>query len=352
MRRFFGAAALLFVACGGGSSDGAGGGSSSGGADAAIDPPGNPASDAGGDASGDAGQGPVDAGPPADLATGLSYPWCLAADATNIYYCSSAEIWTVPKAGGTPAKLAKNANQANNFSISVGANVLYVVDYAGATARVPLPAGGWTWNTTGSGVSVARSVVYDGASTLYWGSDSANTVVKVDVNGGGASNVATGQTLAALSGDATSLFWATKGASGQIIAKPLPSGTATPIAPVASPQRLVADANNLYFVAVGSGSFLALFSLPRAGGTPKEIFGKDEGMPLGYAPGALASDGTNVYFAITNGTIYKASPSGGASLVVDRAGQSTELIVDATNIYWVDGIANGTTGTLKKVAKP
>jgi hypothetical protein len=122
--------------------------------------------------------------------------------------------------------------------------------------------------------------------------------------------------------------------------KALPSGTPAPLTTASAPPRLVLDATNVYFIAAGADGRPAVLKVPRAGGSATEIFGHGNGLPTSEAPLALATDGAAVYVATSyasSATLYKVGLSGGGSRILPLSGQVTELLVDATSLYWIEG---------------
>jgi hypothetical protein len=329
--------ALVFiVGCGSGES---------GGPDATTDAPNDDALLV------DAGQDGADAAPatPTIVASGLKYPWCLAADANNLYYCSGPDVFSVPKAGGSPTNLATNPNQANDFSIGVSASALYVLDGAGMIGKVPLPGGGWSWvsknvQSPGFGVVVADSA--------YWVAQLAGNVMRVDPDAGTSTAVVTAQTSPAeIVGDTSALFWINQSATGAVMAKTLPSGAATSLATANNARHVAFDAQNVYYIAA-SGNFLGVLEVPRTGGQVKTILGVDAGLPVGIAPLALTSDGVAVYATTTpSPAIYKVALSGGGSPVQSTAANATHILADATSLYWIEG-DQVTGASIKKMPKP
>ena len=296
----------------------------------------------------------VTATTPTTLATGISYPWCIAGDATNVYYCSSSQIWAVSKNGGTPTMLVSNGTNNNYLAIAPSPSALFILDYVGATARVPLDGGAAAWKSPPPGGSPGFGLVL-ASSSLYWAMQSSNAIDTISVDGGGETAIVTNQTSPVeIAGDDGAIFWANQSSTqGSIVAESLPSGSPTPLTPAMNAQHISSDSNNVYYVAAGSGGWPAVLSIPRAGGAAKELFGHDGGLPLGYGPIAIATDGNAVYTALSDGKIYKAALDGsGATVVVTKtSAQPTTLLVDATSLYWIEG-SQIDGGSLRKVPKP
>jgi hypothetical protein len=287
---------------------------------------------------------------PTTIATSVGYPYCLAADATNVYYCSGSDVFMVPIAGGSPTKLAANPNQANTWALAPGSNVLYVLDpSAGYIGSIPLPGGGWTWLEKSLVLTPGRGLVLSG-SNVYWVAQLAGNVMQVDVNSGTPTAVATGQTSPAeIVGDSTDLYWINQNSqTGAVMGMALPSGTPTQLVTAKSAQRIALDATNVYYIAAGA-SYPAVFEVPRAGGTPTEILGKATGLALGEAPTAIAAGGGAVYASTNLRNIYKIGSS--ATLVATETNYVPEILADANNLYWITGDpVNG--AVIKKVPRP
>ncbi len=97
------------------------------------------------------------------------------------------------------------------------------------------------------------------------------------------------------------------------------------------------DGPNLYWTSVG-GNY-AVTDLPLDGGSRPR--------PRGPAGAGLAADGTNVYFAGTNGSddaLARMPAGGGASSNIAWGPSFGVIVVDATSVYWTDPVA----GTIEK----
>jgi hypothetical protein len=315
--------------------------------------------------AGDAGQ-PGDAGdadlapdqaadvvlpPPTTLVAKVKSPCCLAADATNLYYGtdSGATIWSVPIAGGAPTMLA--GSFVNAVTIAVGADALYVLVGTGAIAKVSLPGGGWSPLLQGAGLPGIGLVLV--GSTLYWTTSSAGNVMKIDVGGGMAMPVATNQMMpVAIAGDSTGLYWANgTGMNGSIVGMTLPSGAPTPVTTVMFPWTVAVDATNVYFHENTDTS--SLWKVPRSGGAATKLFGPQMGLPLGEWVTWLAPDGSSVFVATGNGGhIFEVDPSSGKGTLVVTDGPVTDVLADATNLYWISQDPMLGYGNIRKSPKP
>jgi hypothetical protein len=183
---------------------------------------------------------PLDGGTPTILATPTSYAGAIAIDSTDVYWVESASVNKVPIAGGAPTVLT--TTPINPSAIAVDADRVYY-SYSYDLYTTPLTGG-------------SRTLI-----------DSASTTV-VDI---------------AL--DAGVVFVA----AGGIRAISINEGTAETLV-TASVQRLVVDADNVYFF---SGSSLG--KVPRSGGDVTVL-------AIDSSPRDLAVDDTNVYWTSSGTT--------------------------------------------------
>lgn len=305
-------------------------------------------------------------GTPVTLASGRMMPSTLAIDATNVYYgiCNgnAGDLMSVPIAGGTPEKVisdvwvpadiavddknmywmevgslmkvptaggtaAKASGSACLYTLTIDAANFYCVGADGTVLQTPL-AGGATLELAFAQAN-PRAIAVD-AANVYWATDT--TIARVPIGGGPlvtlASDLRGGPFSIAV--DSTYVYW---GAPPGLWSKaPLNGGaslSSVPLATIDSSIGAVAvDATNVYWAKIDS----TVSKVPVNGGTPTDIPGVNS-----YGPtGPMALNGTALVWTDEVANLIKASPSGGASVVLAPRplGSAARIVTDATNVYW------------------
>lgn len=217
----------------------------------------------------------------------------------------------------------------------------------------PDPLGG-NWGTEGGvapttlGQASPLALVVD-ATNAYWLGEGG--VWRTPLSGSPRTRLATTPNSApgsALAVDATSVYWldatiwkvATGG--GAPVELVGPDCTAIDCGPR---EPIAVDATSLYYVAHGN-----VMRVPIGGGTP---------IPLatGQSPGAITSDGANVYWTdATSGTVMRVSATGGTPVTIasNQIRLVSAVAVDTTFVYWMNGgdpntsCSDNSTGTVMR----
>jgi hypothetical protein len=94
------------------------------------------------------------------------------------------------------------------------------------------------------------------------------------------------------------------------------------------PQNLTLSASTLFFSTDAGESDMALFSVPTAGGTPKQLL---------VSPGisSLAADDKHLYFVAPEGIVRTHHDGSSPELVAK--GKFDQMITDKENVYALDG---------------
>jgi hypothetical protein len=210
------------------------------------------------------------------LATAVSVP-NLAVDAESVYY-GTATIEKVPLAGGTPTLLATPSSSAG--AIAIDSTDVYWVEYASVN-KVPIAGGSVTVLTM---TPVNPTTIAVDTNRVYYGY--SYDVYTTPLSGGSMTRIdSASSTVVDIALNAGVLFVA----AGGIRAISLNEGTAETLV-TASVQRLVVDADNVYFF---SGSSLS--KVPRGGGDVTVL-------AVDSSPRDLAVDDTNVYWTSSGAT--------------------------------------------------
>jgi len=162
---------------------------------------------------------PLDGGTPTRLASGQNGVGSIAVDTASVYWTTSTAIMKVPVGGGSLVTLVSGENGPG--SIAVDATSVYWTNGDGSVMKAPL--GGGTLVTLASGQNGPGSIVVD-AANVYWanmsdvslgedGGVGVDTVVKVPLDGGTPTTLASGLALVgygagAIAVGATSVYWA------------------------------------------------------------------------------------------------------------------------------------------------
>ncbi|HEY1958904.1 MAG TPA: hypothetical protein VGH28_25000 [Polyangiaceae bacterium] len=136
---------------------------------------------------------------------------------------------------------------------------------------------------------------------------------------------------------------------GTVVQVPLNGGPATTLATGLEVfydsgylNAVAVDATSVYWVAGANGNDGTIMRVPIGGGTPVALYSGQ------YLPQALATDGTNVYWADwgtfdsqgrsnNDGTVWQGTVNGATAiqLASNQSGPST-IAFDSSNVYWVD----------------
>ncbi|MES1209066.1 MAG: hypothetical protein ABUS79_24270 [Pseudomonadota bacterium] len=272
-------------------------------------------------------------------------PGGLAIDSQFAYWTNnspgngSGSIERVPLAGGTVTPLVSNLTGGFSLlAIAVDGTSVYWVD-AYAESIFKAPKGGGTATPIASGSP--GTMVLSGAF-LYWTEINLSEIIKTPISGAASTIIASaadpGANIGSLGGiaaNSTTVFWTTALSSGTVQSDSVTAVHSVPkptvIGPEMMPSSMTIDAHNVYWLETGSVMALSL-----SGGSPKPL-------TTGHNPiGAIASDGTNVYFGdFPSGggnVVITSIPVGGGTAVPVGPGLAgvDAIAVDNTAIYWAD----------------
>jgi hypothetical protein len=336
-----------------------------------------------------ADSGPATSG--TKIASGLTNPEIILADATNLYWTENLSpvanpmgpfaVVKMPKTGGTPVTLAKLKADITPAALASDGTTLYwsaLVDdlsnYANSGGIMSVPIKGGTVATL---VSVPSTEIYapiaiDDASVYFFTSPQVSLKLSSIPKAGG-----TAKLLATLSAK-TSLNFIVNGvaiegsdlyvtytedATGVVASIPTAGGTPKTLTSGALKSAQLygcsVDAERVYWLSnyAGSTGTNTALAVPIAGGAVATLGSLPSNEYAGnIGPDALptniALDDTNLYWT-TAQAIVSLPKKGGTPVTValNAADAPAPFTIDSTNVYWIEGGKTATTGAIFKAPK-
>jgi hypothetical protein len=214
----------------------------------------------------------------------------IAVDATAVYWTNNKELMSLPLAGGVSRLVWTDANTLN--SLATDGTALYWTDEAlGDVVSLPLGAAAMTLATARSQPGIIGAAM----GRVYWEEISSlgvGSVMSAPIAGGAVEALIAPGSAGPVFPDAISGASLYGGSGENVASVPLAGGTISTLAVEQDVQSIVADANNVYWVAYGG----AIKCVPVGGGSV---------VTLGVVP---------------------AGPEG----------TFAQIAVDATSVYWLD----------------
>lgn len=152
----------------------------------------------------------VDGGTPSKLAESSTYaPGLPAADDANVYWVGDG-VFSAPRAGGTATTLATARDVATGLAID-DANVYWCDSSAPAAPMMRTPKAGGQSMTLATNQFGATGFATDGHDVYWTLGGTSGAVVRVAVDGGPVTTLASASSPGAIAVDDTGVYWASDG---------------------------------------------------------------------------------------------------------------------------------------------
>lgn len=288
--------------------------------------------------------GPPPLSPLQVLASGVPDPVGIAVDATTVYLSRNelGPILAVPVVGGLAAPVG---GQGSGGAVAVDDQRLYWSDGVSILACDKSKCAG-SMVTLAPVTSIVRDIALD-STNVYWatigvgGSSGVGHVMKMDKHAGAPVELATTSWPERVAVDETNVYWIDQGPpTSGVYTVPIAGGPSTQLSDsaLAEPIGLAFDRDNVYY-ATSDGT---VFKVSKNGGPTRMLV-----TGVGQFVGGLASDGTNLYID-AEATLVRVPLTGGSAVAVAGGLRAPERIaLDDTSVY----IADDAGDAVVKVAK-
>ncbi|MDC0746103.1 Vgb family protein [Polyangium mundeleinium] len=239
-------------------------------------------------------------------------------------------------------KLAAGGGASSPRALALDTTSVYWTT-AGSVMKVGLNGGSVT--TLASDQVMPAGIAVE-SEKVYWG-ENWSTLNAVPTGGGPIVKLATdginsAPQCVAIGG--SHLYWVNSNSGDAVRRVPLAGGTAVTIVPAVDvPQCLTVDSDFVYFTSMDGDQTSTggkIRKVPRDGGTPEVLVSGQ------HFPYMITADAGNLYWTdVGNDKIMKVSKSGGAPQVLATGDYPAGIAVDSNYVYW----ANRYAGTVMKV---
>jgi Bacterial Ig domain/Divergent InlB B-repeat domain/Putative binding domain, N-terminal len=279
--------------------------------------------------------------PPGTLATGLVQPTSIAVDDNYVYWTESSQLKRILKSGGGETALAT--------SVGIGHMVLdggYLYYTDSGTKLQKLTKSGGSPTTLANGSSFYDAItVQDG--TVFWGA--SGVIYSVPIGGGTSIGVATSShDIASIRVTNNTIFWSQITYPSAVYTQPIGGSRMTLSSGSSVAPGLEVQNDYVYFAGYDS-----IYRVPMSGVSRQTLVAN-----LNNA-NDLVLDATNIYWVEsgdyngTNGSVRQMPLDGGPIITLaTNLAQPTAITMDSSNVYWLEFNNGGTTrSALKWAAK-
>jgi hypothetical protein len=294
------------------------------------------------------------AGPGANvtlLASGLSNPTGLAADATSVYWTDTAtgRVLKIASNGSASSPTTLATGMTNPAGIALDSTYVYFSEGGtGSTTIRYVPKSGGSVTTLVSGLTSVARIAAD-ANNLYWTDPVGGTIRSMTKNGGTATVLATDpNSPTGIAIDSTNVYWTQMVKPGNVMAVPLTGGTVLTLGSPTNAPGVASDGTFVFWTqyAYTAGSVESNYIGP--GAVPTVLVTNLN------SPNDLALDSASVYWTeLYSGNVKQMSIAGGAPITLASGlAEPTAIAQDASSVYWLENNYGAVTGgVLRKAPK-
>lgn len=277
------------------------------------------------------------------LVSKVNLPDGIGADETSVFYCDSTNLYSVPRAGGSPRNLTNSSSD-----IVVANDVLYLP--VSDTIRAIKKQSGEETDLAQAEHTIMDMTLRGDylylVSDAYLNADATGSIERTSVLTGSVEKLVPGLIEPQAVAVDDSYLYFTDSALGQVSRAPLAGGAAEAlVSGEIDPEAIAVDADNVYFI---HGDVLkdsdpdewSIRSVPKAGGQPTTLAGGKAQNPHGQKLRGIVIDSGYVYYVQEYSGIWRVPVHGGTPEKF-ALGTVEKFGVDGTSVYWTDRWSGG-----------